>query len=73
MALVALPFAFRLGRRGALYGVGVAVVLGMILMGIFAFFTKMGAAGALPPSLAVWSPGVAFSILSLYLFLGIRT
>ncbi len=73
MALVALPFAFRLGRRGALYGVGVAVVLGMIFLGVFAFFTTMGEAGALPPGLAVWSPAAVFSMLSVYLFLGIRT
>src|SRR5262249_7206464 len=30
MALVGLPFAFRLGRQGALYGIGLSVVLGMV-------------------------------------------
>ena len=29
MALVALPFSFRLGRRGALYGVGIVINLGV--------------------------------------------
>ena len=57
MALVALPFAFRLGRQGALYGIGLSVVLGMVFLAIFVFFTKMGEAGALPPAVAVWSPG----------------
>ncbi|HET7510114.1 MAG TPA: LPS export ABC transporter permease LptF, partial [Solirubrobacterales bacterium] len=65
MALVALPFAFRLGRQGALYGIGLSVVLGMIFLGIFAFFTKLGAAGALPPSIAVWSPGTVFAMLGI--------
>jgi LPS export ABC transporter permease LptF/LPS export ABC transporter permease LptG len=73
MALVALPFAFRLGRQGALYGLGVSVVLGMVFLGIFAFFKSLGEAGALPPALAVWSPSAVFSILSIYLFLGVKT
>ena len=73
MALVALPFAFRLGRQGALYGIGLSVVLGMVFLAIFVFFTKMGEVGALPPIVAVWSPGIVFSILSAYLFLGVRT
>jgi LPS export ABC transporter permease LptG len=73
MALVALPFAFRLGRQGALYGVGLSVVLGMVFLAIFIFFTKMGEVGALPPMVAVWSPGTVFTILSAYLFLGVRT
>lgn len=73
MALVALPFAFRLGRQGALYGIGLSVVLGMVFLAIFIFFTKMGEVGALPPAVAVWSPGTVFAILSAYLFLGVRT
>lgn len=73
MALVALPFAFRLGRQGALYGIGVSVVLGMVFMGIFAFFSTLGQAGALPPVVAVWSPGTVFAILAGYLFLGVKT
>ncbi len=73
MALVALPFAFRLGRQGALYGIGLSVILGFVFMAIFAFFTKLGEAGALPALVAVWSPSTVFAILSVYLFLGVRT
>lgn len=73
MALVALPFAFRLGRQGALYGVGLSIVLGMIFLAIFAFFTTLGEAGLLPPAAAVWSPNVVFTLASVYLFLGVRT
>jgi LPS export ABC transporter permease LptG/LPS export ABC transporter permease LptF len=73
MALVALPFAFRLGRQGALYGIGISIVLGIVFMGFFAFFGKLGEAGALPPAVAVWSPGAVFALLSSYLFLGVRT
>jgi LPS export ABC transporter permease LptF/LPS export ABC transporter permease LptG len=73
MAVVALPFAFRMGRQGALYGVGLSLVLGIVFIGVFAFFTKLGEAGALPPAVAVWSPGTVFGLLSIYLFLGVRT
>jgi lipopolysaccharide export LptBFGC system permease protein LptF len=73
MALVALPFAFRLGRQGTLYGIGLSVILGFVFMAIYAFFTKIGEAGALPALVAVWSPGTVFGILSVYLFLGVRT
>ena len=38
MVLVGLPFAFRLGRQGALYGIGLSIVLGMIFFAILALF-----------------------------------
>jgi LPS export ABC transporter permease LptG len=73
MALVALPFAFRLGRQGALYGIGLSIVLGLVLLMFLAVFSAMGENAILPPVVAVWSPGLIFSILSLYLFFGVRT
>jgi LPS export ABC transporter permease LptG/LPS export ABC transporter permease LptF len=73
MVLVALPFAFRLGRQGALYGVGIAILLGIVLQVVIAFFTTLGEAAVLPPWIAAWGPNVLFSLLSLYLFLGVRT
>lgn len=73
MALVALPFAFRLGRQGALYGIGISIVLGIAFLAVFAFFSTLGEAGVLPPAVAVWSPGTVFAFLSGYLFLGVRT
>jgi lipopolysaccharide export LptBFGC system permease protein LptF len=45
----------------------------MVFLAIYAFFTKMGEAGALPAAVAVWSPGAVFSMLGIYLFLGVRT
>ena len=49
------------------------MVLGIVFLGIFAFFTTLGEAGALPPAVAVWSPSAVFAVLSVYLFLGVRT
>ena len=73
MSLVALPFSFRLGRKGTLYGIGIGVVLGMVFFALLAFSSTLGEAGALPPMLAVWSPSIAFIILSIYLMLGVRS
>jgi LPS export ABC transporter permease LptG/LPS export ABC transporter permease LptF len=73
MALVALPFAFRLGRQGALYGIGLSLILGVVLLIVLGVFNALGENGILPPLVAVWSPSVLFSIFSMYLFLGVRT
>ena len=73
MALVALPFAFRLGRQGALYGIGLSIMLGIVFLVVFFFFTTLGQVGALPPVVAVWSPNAVFALFSAYLFLGVKT
>ncbi|HSS44804.1 MAG TPA: LptF/LptG family permease [Thermoanaerobaculia bacterium] len=69
MALLALPFAFRIGKRGALAGVGVGLALGMSLLIAAAFFTKLGEVGALPALLAAWSPNVLATTGTVYLLL----
>jgi LPS export ABC transporter permease LptF/LPS export ABC transporter permease LptG len=73
MAFLALPFAFRIGKRGALAGIGVGLVLGMIFLVSTAFFTKLGDVGALPPLLAAWSPHVLFSTAASFLLVRLRT
>jgi len=73
MALIALPFAFKIGKRGALYGVGIALVLGIVYWMVFALFTKFGEVGNLPPALAAWSANVLFAISAVYLFLHVET
>jgi LPS export ABC transporter permease LptG/LPS export ABC transporter permease LptF len=73
MALVGFPFAFRLERRGALYGLGVSIALGLVFILVFAFFTTLGEVAALPPAVAVWSPSLLFSLLAAYLFTGVRS
>lgn len=73
MALVALPFAFRLGRQGALYGIGISIVVGIVYYTVISVFTTLGQSEALPPLIAAWSPNALFATLALYLFLGVRT
>ena len=73
MALIALPFAFRIGRRGALYGIGIALILGIFYWMIFAVFTKFGEVGNLPPLLSAWTANILFAIAAVYMFLHVET
>jgi LPS export ABC transporter permease LptG/LPS export ABC transporter permease LptF len=73
MAVLAVPFAFRVGRRGALAGIGVGLVLGILTLVASAFMTKLGEVGALPPALAAWSPNILFGLTAAYLLIRIRT
>lgn len=73
MALLAIPFAFRIGKRGTLAGVGVGLALGMAFLIASSFFTKVGEVGALPPVLAAWSPNVLAATAAAWLLLRLRT
>jgi LPS export ABC transporter permease LptG len=73
MALIALPFAFRIGKRGALYGVGIALIVGIFYWMVYAVFTKFGEVGNLPPILSAWSANILFAIAAVYLFLHAET
>jgi LPS export ABC transporter permease LptG len=73
MALIAMPFAFRIGKRGALYGIGLALFLGMAYWGIYAIFTKFGEVGNLPPLLSAWAANILFAIGAVYMYLHVET
>ncbi len=73
MALLAVPFAFRIGKKGTLAGIGVGLALGMAFLIAGAFFTKVGEVGALPPILAAWSPNVLAATAATWLLLRLRT
>lgn len=73
MAALGLPFAFQIGKRGTLAGIGVGLALGIGFLIATAFFTKLGEVGALPPPLAAWSPNVLAATAATYLLLRLRT
>ena len=73
MALLAVPFAFRIGRRGTLAGIGLGLFFGILALIATAFSTKLGEAGALPPLLAAWAPDVLFGIAGTYFLVRMRT
>jgi LPS export ABC transporter permease LptG/LPS export ABC transporter permease LptF len=73
MVLLGLPFAFRIGRRGSLYAIGVALILVIVYWATFAIFNALGLETLLPPFLAAWAPNMVFAILGGYLMLYIRS
>ena len=73
MTLLAVPFAVTTGRRGALYGVGLAIMLAIAYFLLTAVFSAAGKATVLPPMLAAWAPNLFFLIAAAYLTLRVRT
>ena len=73
MMLVGLPFAFSVGKRGALYGVTIGIAIGLFYWGLIGLFDQMGRYEILPPLLAAWGPNLMFMAGGLYLFLRTRT
>ena len=65
LAWLALPFAFRMGRKGTVVGVAVALVLGMAYFALTAVVVKLGEASLIPPLLAAWTPNAIFLFLAI--------
>ena len=73
MALLAVPFGFRMGRKGTLVGVGLSVVIAMAYWGTFAVFRSLGAAGVLTPFLGAWGASILFGLAGFAGLLRLRT
>jgi LPS export ABC transporter permease LptF/LPS export ABC transporter permease LptG len=74
MALLAVPFALRSGRRGgALAGMATAIGIAVVYIVISGLFEAMGNANQLPPTLAAWSPDLLFALTGGYLILKVPT
>jgi len=71
--LLAIPFAFLVGTRGAVSGLALGVGIGIVYWATSALFEAMGAVGQLPPLLAGWAPDFIFAFLGIYFFLKMRT
>jgi LPS export ABC transporter permease LptG/LPS export ABC transporter permease LptF len=73
MTLLAVPFAVTTGRSGALYGIGIGIVLAIVYWTAQSVFGAMGGAGLLTPTLAAWAPNILFAAGATYLVLTVRT
>jgi LPS export ABC transporter permease LptG/LPS export ABC transporter permease LptF len=73
MTLIGIPFGVTIGKRGALYGVGLALVLGTGYWLIDTFFVAIGQAGLLSPWLAAWAANLLFLAVAVYAVLTVRT
>jgi LPS export ABC transporter permease LptG/LPS export ABC transporter permease LptF len=69
MAVLAVPFALSMGRRGSLAGIAVAIGIAIVYWVVANLFEAMGNASMLPPALAAWSPDILFALAGGYLLL----
>ena len=73
LACLALPFAFSVGKRGTLTGIGVGLAAGMLFLVVASLFTRLGEVGSVPPLLAAWGPDLIFLLFAGYRMTTVRT
>jgi len=71
--LLAFPFAFLVGTRGAVGGVAIGVGIGILYWLGAELLAAMGGVGQLPPLLAGWSPDIVFLFAGMYFFFKMPT
>lgn len=69
MAVLAIPFALSMGRRGSLTGIAVAIAVALAYWVVDSLFGAMGSVNYLPAALAAWAPVVLFGLTGGYLLL----
>ena len=69
MAILAVPFAVSMGKRGGLVGIAAAIGVAIAYWIVAGVFSSMGNIATLPPMLAAWSPDLLFGIAGTYLLL----
>ncbi len=69
MAILAVPFAVSMGRRGGLTGIATAIGVAIAYWVVLGLFSSMGDINTLPPMLAAWAPDLLFGIAGTYLLL----
>jgi LPS export ABC transporter permease LptG/LPS export ABC transporter permease LptF len=69
MAILAIPFALSMGRRGSLTGIAVAIGVALTYFVVDGLFGAMGNVNYLPAPLAAWSSDLLFGLTGGYLLL----
>jgi LPS export ABC transporter permease LptG/LPS export ABC transporter permease LptF len=73
MALIGIPFSFKTGRKGAFYGIGFCLAVGILYWSTFELFEKLGGINQLSPFVAAWFPNFIFGASGLWLMLRVKT
>ena len=73
MALIATPFGFLAGNRGATTGVGISLGIAIAYWALGILAEQLGDVSLLPASLAAWSPDALFAMAGFYFFTRMRT
>jgi LPS export ABC transporter permease LptF/LPS export ABC transporter permease LptG len=69
MAVLAIPFALSMGKKGSLAGIATAIGLAITYWVIALIFESLGNVNTLPAVLAAWTPDLLFGITGAYLLL----
>ncbi|HEY1803211.1 MAG TPA: LptF/LptG family permease [Terracidiphilus sp.] len=69
MAVLAIPFALSMGRRGSITGIAVAIGVALAYRVIDTLFGAMGNVNYLPAPMAAWSADILFALVGGYLLL----
>jgi lipopolysaccharide export LptBFGC system permease protein LptF len=73
MAVLAIPFALSMGRRGSLSAIAIAIGVALAYWVIDGLFGAMGNVNYLPAAMAAWSSDVLFALVGGYLLLRTST
>ncbi len=73
MTLIAIPFSFVVGKRGAMYGIFLSILIAIAYHSCLAIFEALGNNALLPAVLAAWAPNLLFGMAGLYLMLTLET
>jgi LPS export ABC transporter permease LptG/LPS export ABC transporter permease LptF len=69
MAILAIPFALSMGRRGSLRGIAIAIGIALAYWVLDGMFGAMGYVNYLPAPMAAWTSDILFGLAGGYLLL----
>ena len=73
MAIIGIPFSFKTGKKGAFYGIGLSLFVGIFYWSTFEFFDKLGGINRLSPFIAAWFPNLIFGFGGIWMMLRVKT
>jgi len=73
LAVIAIPFSFMGGRRGAMASVGASFGIAIAYFSVGELFVQIGNLNQLPAAVAAWSPDAIFLLAGLYMMTRMRT
>ncbi len=73
ITLLGVPFAFTMGKKGTLVGIGMSMGIVMLYWGAVGIFKSLGYVSYLSPFLAAWGPNLIFGLIGLHMILRLRT
>jgi LPS export ABC transporter permease LptG len=73
MVLLGIPFSFKTGRKGAFYGIGICIGMGILYWSTFELFGKLGDINRLSTMVAAWFPNLIFGLGGTWMMLRVKT